>query len=241
MGGKRITWRRAITLTALLALGGGLSEGAAAPAGAATSLPAGFPATPIIDNPLFPLRPGTTYTFDGTTGKRPEHEILKVTRNIKLIEGIECVQVLDQNFVRGHLVESTLDWYAQDFGGTVWYMGEFATQYKDGQPVGHEGSWVSGKDGARAGIIMEASPRVGDTYRQEFSEGIAEDMAKVLRVDASVETPFGTWIGNVLLTKDYTPLDSGVEHKYYVPGFGLVKSLDVKGGEEVMELTGIQR
>jgi hypothetical protein len=240
MGGTSIRWRRAITLTGLLSLPGGLLGGAAAPAEAATPPPARFPATPIIDNPLFPLQPGTTDTYDGTTGKRPEHEVLNVSFKIKLIEGIECVQVLDQNFVRGHLVESTLDWYAQDFGGTVWYMGEFATQYKDGQPVGHEGSWVAGKHGAKAGIIMEASPRVGDTYRQEFSEGIAEDMAKVLRVDASVETPFGTWIGNVLLTKDYTQLDSGVEHKYYVPGVGLVKSLDVKGGEEVLELTGIQ-
>lgn len=239
MGGKGTRWRWAAALTGLLSLGAGL-VGGAAPAAAAMPLAARFPATPIVDNPLFPLKPGTTYTFDGTTGKRPEHEVLKVTSKVKTIDGIGCVQVLDRNYVAGHLVESTLDWYAQDFDDTVWYMGEFATQYKHGHPVGHEGSWVAGKNGAEAGIIMEASPRVGDTYRQEFSQGIAEDMAKVLRVDASVETPFGTWIGNVLLTKDYSLLESGVEHKYYVPGFGMVKSLDVKGGGEVLELTGIQ-
>jgi hypothetical protein len=199
-----------------------------------------FPSTPTVDNPLFPLDPGTTYIYDGTTGTRKEHEVAKVTTKVQMIDGIPCVQVVDSNWVRDRLVEKTLDWYAQDFDGNVWYMGEFATQYRHGIPVGHEGSWKAGKDGAKAGIIMEAHPRVGDRYAQEDYPGVAEDRGKVLAVDASVSTPFGIWINQALLTKDYSEIEPGAEHKYYVPGIGLVKSVDVKGGSEVMELTGIQ-
>jgi len=215
--------------------------GAGASAGAASPASPGFPSGPSITNPLFPLQPGTTYTYDGTTGTQPEHEVLTVTSNVKKINGIPSLQVVDSNFVSGHLVESTLDYYAQDFAGNVWYMGEFATQYKHGHPTGHVGSWMAGRNEAMSGIIMEASPRVGDLYRQEFSAGIAEDAAKVLSTTSSVHTPFGTWINNVLLTKDFSYIETGVEHKYYVPGIGLVKSKDVVGGSEVLALTGIQR
>jgi hypothetical protein len=185
------------------------------------------------------LVPGTSYLYDGTTGRRPEHEAATVLSTTKEIDGVTCIQVRDSNWVSNRLVERTVDWYAQDYGGTVWYMGEFATQYRNGEPVGHEGSWKAGRDGAKPGIIMEASPRVGDVYHQEDYPGQAEDVGKVLATDASVQTPFGTWIGRALLTKDYSLIEPGVEHKYYVAGFGLVKSMDVKGGSEVMELTGI--
>ena len=229
-----------------LALVGALSVGAVAFAGAGAASAAGatgsrFPSTPKVDNPLFPLTPGTTFIYDGTTGTKKEHETVVVSRKTKAIDGIPCVQTVDTNWVADRLIERTIDWFAQDFAGTVWYMGEYATQYKHGQPVGHTGSWKAGKDGAKAGIIMEAAPRGGDTYHQEDYPGQAEDMGKVLAVDASVSTPYGTWIDEALLTKDYSQIEPGAEHKYYVPGIGLVKSIDVAGGSEVMELTGLVR
>lgn len=234
----RATWMRTACLVAVVTVGAAMLAGMTTAAAGARA--ARFPSTPEVDNPLFPLEPGTSYIFDGTTGRRPEHEVIKVLLRQKVINGIHCAQVKDSNWVAGNLVEATIDWYAQDFNGNVWYMGEYATQYKDGNVIGHEGSWKAGKDGAKAGIIMEATPRVGDTYHQEDYPGKAEDMGKVLAIDASVETPYGTWIGNVLETKDYSLIEPGVEHKYYVPGIGLVKSTDVKGGSEVMELTGIR-
>jgi hypothetical protein len=235
---RAFNWRRTTCLVGVLAIGVALLGSLTS--AAAETRSARFPSTPGVDNPLFPLEPGTSYIYDGTTGRRPEHEVVKVLSKEKVIEGIHCVQVKDSNWVAGNLVEATIDWYAQDFYGNVWYMGEYATQYKDGQVIGHEGSWKAGHDGAKAGIIMEATPRVGDTYHQEDYPRHAEDMGKVLSIDSSVETPYGTWIGNVLKTRDYSLIEPGVEHKYYVPGIGLVKSADVKGGSEVMELTGIR-
>ncbi len=34
--------------------------------------------------------------------------------------------------------------------------------------------------GAKAGIVMEAEPKVGDAYNQEFSKGVAEDKGTIL-------------------------------------------------------------
>ena len=66
-------------------------------------------------------------------------------------------------------------------------------------------------DGAKPGIVMEANPRVGDSYRQEYYEGEAEDMAEVLSLDASglndaVSVPYGSF-GDVLMTKEWNPLE----------------------------------
>jgi hypothetical protein len=41
-------------------------------------------------------------------------------------------------------------------------------EFEDGEPVGTEGSWEAGMDGAPPGIVMLAEPEVGDAYRQEF-------------------------------------------------------------------------
>src|SRR6185436_2584802 len=86
------------------------------------------------------------------------------------------------------LTEETFDWYAQDKEGNVWYLGEDSREYDDGN-VSVEGSWETGVDGAEAGIIMEANPQIGDSYRQEYYKGHAEDMGDVVSLNASVTVP----------------------------------------------------
>jgi hypothetical protein len=133
----------------------------------------------------------------------------------------------------------TLDWFAQDNAGNVWYFGEFATEFKNGKVIGHDGSWEAGVDGAKAGIVMEAKPKVGDTYQQELAPGVAEDMATVLSLKESVCVPYGCF-SNVLKTRDFSPLEPGVaENKYYAPGVGQIKTVMVEGGSEVSELVDV--
>ena len=144
--------------------------------------PANFVTT--IDNPLFPLTPGTTFIYEGQTEDGFEHDEVVVTHNTKVILGVTCVEVKDTVTVDGALEEQTLDWYAQDKAGNVWYFGENSLEYADGLVVGIGGSWTAGVDGAKPGIIMKAHPKVGDEYRQEFSVGTAEDMAKVITPNA---------------------------------------------------------
>jgi hypothetical protein len=163
-----------------------------------------------------------------------------VTHETKLIQGIPCVVVNDSVVQDGQLIEKTIDWYAQDKDGNVWYYGEDVKEYENGVLVSTEGSWEAGVNGAQAGIIMEAHPQVGDTYRQENAPNVAEDMAQVLRLTESVTVPYGSYT-NVLVTKDWTPLEPDVvDNVYYAPGVGMIQSVAVQGPEEQIKLVSIK-
>ena len=122
-----------------------------------------------VDNPWFPLKPGTVYRYRGVKDGQPSNEVFTVTHRAKTIQGVRCTSVSDRLYLAGRLEERTTDWYAQDPRGNVWYFGE-ATAELD--PSGHvtstEGSWLAGRHGARAGIYMPARPHVGQTGRQEY-------------------------------------------------------------------------
>ena len=198
-----------------------------------------------IDNRFFPVKPGTTFVYEGKTEDGTERTEDYVTHKTREVVGVKCTVLRDRVFLEGELIEDTFDWYAQDADGNVWYFGEDTKELENGKVVTREGSWEAGVDGAQPGIVMEADPRVGDSYRQEYYRGEAEDMGEVLSLDASglndsVSTPYGSF-RNVLMTKDWTPLEPGVlEYKYFAPGTGLIGEEQVVGGSERIELVGIK-
>ena len=125
------------------------------------STPSGWVAE--VTNPYFPLRPGTTFHYTGETDGIPSTDDMEVTRQKKVILGVRCTVVHDRVYTDGILSEDTLDWYAQDTGGNVWYFGEDTKELdSNGHVISTEGSWLAGVNGAQQGIIMEAHPRVGD-------------------------------------------------------------------------------
>jgi hypothetical protein len=188
----------------------------------------------VVDNPLFPLTPGTLTTFAGGD----ETIEVRVTHDTRLILGVTCTVVRDTVTEGGTLIEDTYDWFAQDAEGNVWYMGEDTVEYEAGQPVSTAGSWEAGQDGAKPGRIMLASPQVGDRYRQEYYACEAEDEGEVLAVGESVTVPQGSHTGCVR-TLDTTPLEPDVqEHKTYCPGVGVVLEVDLETGTRT-ELTSI--
>ena len=193
-----------------------------------------------IDNPFFPLVPNTTYVYVGTKDGSAARDEFQVTRRTKVIMGVTCREVRDRGFVDGVLAEDTLDWFAQDNHGNVWYFGEDTKEFDaNGNVISTEGSWQAGVNGAQPGIVMEADPRVGDTYQQEFSAGIAEDMATVLALNKTVNVPFGSF-KDCLETEEFTPLEPGaIEHKFYARGVGFIQSVALKGGRERLELVTI--
>lgn len=194
----------------------------------------------VIDNPYLPLPPGTTLVYRGVSEGEQELVEVSVTDQTKEIMGVTATVVRDQVFVDGELAEDTFDWFAQDRNGNVWYLGEDTREYENGEVVSTEGSWEAGVDGAQPGIVMLGAPRVGDSYRQEFYAGEAEDMATVLDLDESCVVPFGSF-DHVLLTEDRTPLEPKiVEHKFYAPGVGVVLEQRVRGGREVLKLVEVR-
>ena len=196
--------------------------------------------TTKIDNKYFPLKPGTAFVYEGKTVDAIEGDIVAVTTGTKNIMGVECVVVNDKVTEDGKLTEQTYDWYAQDNRGNVWYFGEDSREYENGKVKSTEGSWEAGKHGAKPGIIMPASPKVGETYRQEYLKGVAEDMARPVKLDGSTTVPYGTF-HNVLVTDEWTPLEKNVaEQKYYAPGVGNVLELATKGPKERLELIDVK-
>jgi hypothetical protein len=197
-------------------------------------VPANF--VSVVDNPLFPLAPGTTFVY--VAGD--EHIEVTVTDQRKLILGVSTVVVHDVASVEGEVAEDTFDYYAQDRDGAVWYFGEDTKTLENGQVVSTEGSWEGGVDGAKPGLIIPAAPVVGLSYRQEYRACEAEDMGEIVATCARAEVPFGSF-SSCLKTLDTTPLDSSsVENKWYCPGVGIVLTIDQATGERE-ELIEIRR
>jgi hypothetical protein len=231
----------ALLVAALLATSGcgGGSDGSLPVGDEEVSLdPADF--TAEIDNPYWPMAPGTTWVYRETDAEGNEQEVtVTVLDETRDVMGIEARVVHDLVTEDGEPVEDTYDWYAQDADGNVWYLGEDTKEFESGRVVSTEGSWEAGVDGAQPGIAVPADPEVGLSYRQEYYEGEAEDAAEVLSLDEQAEAPAGSWQG-VLMTKDFTPLHPEIlEYKFYARGVGPVVVLGVSGGigrEELVEL-----
>ena len=200
--------------------------------------PANF--TTNIDNPYFPLKPGATFVYEGPTSTGFVRNTVVVTTNTKIIDGVTTVEVHDQVFTDNALTEDTLDWYAQDKDGNVWYFGEDSDELINGRVSDLGGSWQAGVSGASPGIVMEANPKVGDFYRQEFLLNTAEDTAGVLNLDQTVTVPAGTF-HHCLETEEITGLEPGaLEHKFYAKGIGNVQTVDLVTGDTfpLVQVTG---
>ena len=189
--------------------------------------PADF--TTTIDNPKFPLVPGTTLVYRNPAGA----EIIRfqITGETRTVMGVTCVVVHDVVTEDGLLVEDTFDYFAQDTAGNVWYFGEAVRNFVDGHFENTDGSWLAGVNGAEPGIVMKAAPMVGDTYQQENAPGIAEDAATVLNLDTTVSTPYADF-SHALQTYEFTALDPSLqEHKFYADGIGFLRVDNLLTGE----------
>lgn len=245
----------AVALLALPACGGGDGGGdGAAGAGseaAADALPRGDepvtldPAelTTDIDNPYWPMVPGTRWTYREVDedGAVLEVVVVVTTATRRIANGVTARVVRDTVTRDGELVEDTFDWYAQDAEGNVWYLGEDTAEFEDGELTSRAGSFEAGVDGALPGIAVPARPVDGMAYRQEHYEDEAEDAGEVLSTEEMVDVA-GRHYDGVLLTKDTNALEPDVvEYKLYAPGVGPVLAIGVSGGGGREELVAMDR
>jgi hypothetical protein len=82
--------------------------------------PADF--TTRIDNPYWPMRPGSRWVYRETDseGAKAKVVVTVTTRTKTIANGIEARVVRDVVTERGGPVEITDDWYAQDRRGNIW-------------------------------------------------------------------------------------------------------------------------
>ena len=192
-----------------------------------------------IDNPFFPLVPGTTFTYEGVKDEAPLEDVMTVTNDTRTIMGVPVRVVHDTNYSDGVLAEDTFDWYAQDDAGNIWYFGEDTSEFdENGNVTTTEGSWEAGQGPNLPGLFMLASPRSGSTYRQEYAPDVAVDMATLLSRHQHITVPLATY-RNVLETKEFSCLETGIDHKFYAPGVGLVAELAVANGREFIKLVSV--
>ena len=200
--------------------------------------PANFVAE--ITNPYFPMKPGTVYKYEGTRDGVARRDEMTVTHETKVIMGVTTTVVRDVASTDAEMVEKTVDWYAQDKDGNVWYFGEDTAEYAKGKVTTTDGTWMAGVDGALPGYIMKATPTLGDAYRQEYRPSVAEDFARVVKTDATAGGPTGKYT-NVVVTEDTDLLDKAkFEHKWYAPGIGIIGTDGMVGGHhEIRTLQAI--
>jgi hypothetical protein len=196
--------------------------------------PANF--TTEIDNPYWPMRPGSHWVYREAENGEAQRVDVTVTNRTKTLDGIEARVVHDLVSRNGETLEDTYDWYAQDSDGNLWYLGENTAEYENGKLKTKEGSWAYGVDGAQAGVVVPANPKQGMTYREEYYAGHAEDAAEVLNVGSQVQVPFGRF-REAMLTRNFSTIEPTVEEmKLYAKDIGPVMELLVSGGSGRTEL-----
>jgi hypothetical protein len=193
-----------------------------------------------ITNPWFPLKPGVRMVYSGVKDGKHARDVFFTTHRTRSIQGVTCRAVDDRLYLDGVLSEQTTDWYAQSRNGDVWYFGERTAELdRHGHVLSREGSWLAGRDGARAGIYINAHPRVGDSHRQEYYRGHADDHYRVLDTSARVTVP-AVSSRHAVLTEEWTPLEPGVvDHKYYVRDVGVVAEQSASGPRETGHLVSV--
>jgi hypothetical protein len=210
--------------------------------------PNNFPGSPDINNPFFTLIPGTAFCYESDSDDGETNEVTVVTDGdgdpcTITIAGVAAIVVRDAVFVDGDPTEDTYDFYAQDNGGHVWYLGEATNECLEEAPDNTFGTWnanafnavTNPNGGGMPGIVMLDDPMPGNTYQQEFLEGVAEDMAQVKKLNADVTDNCDK---DCLKTKEWAPLAPGdVEHKFYSDHLGIrnnVRTEGLKGGQTVL-------
>jgi hypothetical protein len=191
-----------------------------------------------IDNPYWPMEPGTRWTFRETDAEGSQRTVVVTvtSRTKEIANGITARVVRDTVTEKGAVLEDTFDWYAQDDVGNIWYLGERTAEFAHGKVTSRHGSFEAGVKGAMAGVVVPATPVAGLRYRQEYYAGEAEDRAEVLGVDEQVEVAAGHF-EHALMTKETTPLEPKVlELKFYARNIGPALAVAVSGGSDREEL-----
>jgi hypothetical protein len=180
------------------------------------------------ENSYFVLEPGYQVILGGQEDGEELELVMTVLNETTVIDGVETRVVEEKETEGGNLVEVSRDYFAicKPTNNAI-YLGE-VDMYKDGKIVSHEGAWLAGENGFKAGMIMPGKAEVGFKYYQEIAPGVAEDRAEIMSANDTLDTPAETF-KRVLKTEETNPLKSGEkEFKFYAPGIGLIQDEAIK-------------
>lgn len=193
-----------------------------------------------VDNPYFPLPPGAIWHYR-RYGAGGRDETVRVLDGRRSVDGVSTVRVSDLVVsASGRAVASYERWYAQDRAGNVWWFGQHVTGAV-GPDVTATRSWQAGVDGAEAGLVMPAAPRVGDGFVQGSAAGAMAARSTVQTAGLPVEVPGHRRVAGVVV-RDQSPLVPGrLVESIYASGFGLVTRQTLNGLGDLVTLVSLQR
>ena len=176
-------------------------------------------------NPYFVLEPGYSLVLEGGGAQL----IITVLNETKKVDGVETRVVEERETKGGQLVEVARNYFAiSKRTNDVFYFGEDVDMYKDGRLVSHDGTWLSGVNGGKFGLMMPGRALLGARYHQEVAPKVAMDRATIVSVSETVKTPAGEFT-NCLKVAETTPLQRfTTEYKHYAPGIGMVQDGSLK-------------
>jgi len=185
--------------------------------------PANFHHSTVITNPYYPLTVGATWRWKGEFRNQPYTQEDIVLNSTRRIDGVVTRPEVDRDLVKGVIIAGSIDYYAQDDQGNVWYLGEATEHYVGGKLTDHADSWIAGQAGALPGIFMPAHPDLGKRqYQQEYAPNVAADVEHIVNISRRVCEPLRCY-AHVVQANETTVLSPGVlAAKYYAPGVGLI-------------------
>ncbi len=182
-----------------------------------------------IDNPWLPMKPGMRYVYQGTTvedhGKVLPHRIeIHVTDLTKVIDGVRVLVSYDLDFSAGKLAEAELAFFAQDKSGNVWHLGQYPEEYEGGRMT-KAPAWIHGIEGARAGIMMKAEPRLGTpSYSQGYGPAVGwTDRGQTHLMGQRTKVGAGAFDDVLVIKETAASEGDALQLKYYARGVGNVR------------------
>lgn len=195
------------------------------------------PSTAAISNPYFPLASMVRMEFIESKGGETTFVSFSSSPVLDTIDGIICRGLRERVVRRGQLIEESIEWFAQDTTGAVWFFGEHIQRFRKGK-VSTGGSWESGIKGATEGRFLPGRPVLTAPFRRSLAMHVSEEMAQVLHTRDSVTVTAGHF-ENCLRVKEWSMLESGHSISWYAPGVGLVRSVSTDG--DILELHSYSR
>jgi hypothetical protein len=181
------------------------------------------------ENRYFVLRPGYQIVLGKRHREQSEQVLITVLEDTERVDEVETRVVEEQVFQNAQLIEISRDFFAVcTERNDVFHFGEDVDIYEHGTVVAHTGAWRAGRNGARAGLKMPATPPDGLRYYEEIAPGKAMDRVQIERSDDMLETTAGTF-SDCLKVIESSPLEPGDKWvKRYAPGIGLIQDEDLR-------------
>jgi hypothetical protein len=118
-------------------------------------------------------------------------------------------------------IEKTIDYFAQDNAGTVYYFGEDVNEYSRNGHVSHSGQWRLGRDTHTPGVLMPPHPKLGESFKAEAVPGVTHETDHVVAVGRT-EVVAGHQYHHVIKIRENAGPPPEVEFKTYAPGTGVI-------------------